>query len=194
MSGFLDRLQENLQVMTSLRALEPELERAANCCVASLAAGGKILVCGNGGSAAEAMHLVGELVGRYKKDRRPLSAIALGVDPALSSCIGNDYRYQDIFARPLEAIGRREDVLIVFSTSGESPNILEALRKAAEIGIASIAFLGRDGGSARDLAAHSLIVRHQDTARIQEGHQFLMHSLMDFLEASVDCKTQILGC
>jgi D-sedoheptulose 7-phosphate isomerase len=186
MSSFLDTLDENLRVIGSLRALEPELERAADCCTTCLAAGGKMLVCGNGGSAAEAMHLVGELVGRYKKDRRPLAAVTLGADPAVTSCIGNDYCYEDVFSRPLEALGRRGDVLIAFTTSGESRNVLEALRKASSMGIASIAFLGRDGGSARELATHSLVVRHRDTARIQEGHQFLMHSLMDLIEAAMD--------
>lgn len=188
MNSFLDSLDENLKVMESLRVLETELERAAACCSTCLAVGGKILVCGNGGSAAEAMHLVGELVGRYKKDRRPLAAMTLGADPAVTSCIGNDYRYEDVFSRPLEALGRCGDVLIAFTTSGESRNVLEALRKAGEMGIASIAFLGRDGGSARALATHSLIVRHCDTARVQEGHQFLMHSLMDLLEAAVQAQ------
>lgn len=190
MSSFLDTLDENLRVMGSLRTLEPELERAASCCATCLAAGGKILVCGNGGSAAEAMHLVGELVGRYKKDRRPLAAITLGADSAVLSCIGNDYSYEDVFSRPLQALGRSGDVLIAFTTSGESPNVLEALRKAREIGLASVAFLGRDGGSARELATYALVVRHRDTARIQEGHQFLMHALMDFVEAAVDVQSK----
>jgi D-sedoheptulose 7-phosphate isomerase len=168
--------------MASLRGLEDELGRAAERCAASLKSGGKLLLCGNGGSAAEAMHLAGELVGRYKTDRAPLAAITLGTDPVIASCVGNDYKFDEIFSRQVRALGRRGDVLIAFSTSGRSANILEALKAAKEMGIASIAFLGKDGGAALALADEALLVRHTDTARIQEGHQFLMHSLMDLLE------------
>jgi D-sedoheptulose 7-phosphate isomerase len=128
------------------------------------------------------MHLAGELVGRYKTDRAPLAAITLGTDPVIASCVGNDYKFDEIFSRQVRALGRRGDVLIAFSTSGRSANILEALKAAKEMGIASIAFLGKDGGAALALADEALLVRHTDTARIQEGHQFLMHSLMDLLE------------
>jgi D-sedoheptulose 7-phosphate isomerase len=96
--------------------------------------------------------------------------------------VGNDYKFDEIFSRQVRALGRRGDVLIAFSTSGRSANILEALKAAKEMGIASIAFLGKDGGAALALADEALLVRHTDTARIQEGHQFLMHSLMDLLE------------
>ena len=182
MSDYLQSLLECLPVMASLRGLEDELGRAAERCAASLKSGGKLLLCGNGGSAAEAMHLAGELVGRYKTDRAPLAAITLGTDPVIASCVGNDYKFDEIFSRQVRALGRRGDVLIAFSTSGRSANILEALKAAKEMGIASIAFLGKDGGAALALADEALLVRHTDTARIQEGHQFLMHSLMDLLE------------
>ena len=154
-------------------------------CSASLQRGGKLLICGNGGSAAEAMHLTGELVGRYKKERRPLAAITLGTDPALLTCIGNDYCYDEIFARQVRALARPGDILIVFSTSGRSANVLRALQTAREMQIRSIAFLGKDGGPALGLADEALVVPHTDTARIQEGHQFLMHSLMDLLEDEI---------
>ena len=165
MSDYLQSLQECLTVMASLRGLEDELGRAAERCAASLKSGGKLLLCGNGGSAAEAMHLAGELVGRYKTDRAPLAAITLGTDPVIASCVGNDYKFDEIFSRQVRALGRRGDVLIAFSTSGRAANILEALK-----------------GAALALADEALLVRHTDTARIQEGHQFLMHSLMDLLE------------
>jgi D-sedoheptulose 7-phosphate isomerase len=182
MSNFTDSLEESLATLASLRELEGGLLRAVERCAASLRSGGKLLICGNGGSAAEAMHLTGELVGRYKKERRPLAAITLGTDPALVTCIGNDYSYEEIFSRQVRGLGRAGDVLIVFTTSGRSANVIRALQAAREMKIESIAFLGKDGGPALGLADHALVVRHQDTARIQEGHQFLMHSLMDMLE------------
>lgn len=185
MSSFSTSLQETLGVLSSLTELEPALVRAADRCAACLKNGGKLLICGNGGSAAEAMHLVGELVGRYKKDRAPLAAISLGTDPALTTCIGNDYRYEEIFSRQVRGLGRKGDVLVAFTTSGRSPNVIEALKAASQMGIDSVAFLGKDGGPALALATEALVVRHTDTARIQEGHQFLMHSLMDMVEVAV---------
>jgi D-sedoheptulose 7-phosphate isomerase len=182
MSNFTDALEESQAMLDSLRQLEDGLLRAVERCAASLRGGDKLLICGNGGSASEAMHLTGELVGRYKKERRPLAAITLGTDPALVTCIGNDYSYEEIFSRQVRGLGREGDVLIVFTTSGRSANVIRALQAAREMKIESIAFLGKDGGPALGLADHALVVRHQDTARIQEGHQFLMHSLMDMLE------------
>jgi D-sedoheptulose 7-phosphate isomerase len=185
MSSISKALQESMGVLASLEELEPALVRAVSMCAATLKSGGKLLICGNGGSAAEAMHLVGELVGRYKKDRAPLAAISLGTDPALTTCVGNDYSYEEIFSRQVQGLGRSGDVLIAFTTSGRSPNVIHALRVAKELGIESIAFLGKDGGPALALATEALVVRHTDTARIQEGHQFLMHSFMDLLEVAV---------
>lgn len=185
MSNYTQALDESLATLATLRQLEGAIERAADRCIATLRGGGKLLICGNGGSAAEAMHLTGELVGRYKSERRPLAAITLGTDPVVASCIGNDYCFEDAFSRQVRALGRAGDVLIVFSTSGRSANVLEAMRAAREAEIATIAFLGRDGGPALALADEPLVVQHTDAARIQEGHQFLMHSLMDLIEVSI---------
>jgi D-sedoheptulose 7-phosphate isomerase len=185
MSEFSKSLHETIGVLTSLQELEPALVRAVEICAASLKSGGKLLICGNGGSSAEAMHLAGELVGRYKKDRAPLAAVTLGTDPALTTCIGNDYSYDVVFSRQVQALGHSGDVLIAFTTSGRSPNVLEALKQANEMGIQSVAFLGKDGGPALALATVAMVVRHTDTARVQEGHQFLMHSFMDLLEVAV---------
>jgi len=184
-SNYTQALDESLATLATLRQLEGAIERAADRCIATLRGGGKLLICGNGGSAAEAMHLTGELVGRYKSERRPLAAITLGTDPVVASCIGNDYCFEDAFSRHVRALGRAGDVLIVFSTSGRSANVLEAMRAAREAEIATIAFLGRDGGPALALADEPLVVQHTDAARIQEGHQFLMHSLMDLIEVSI---------
>jgi D-sedoheptulose 7-phosphate isomerase len=190
LSDFSKTIEESMAVLASLKELEPALMRAAERCIACLNRGGKLLVCGNGGSAAEAMHLVGELVGRYKTERRPLAALSLGTDPALTTCVGNDYSYNEIFSRQLQALARPGDVLVVFSTSGRSENVISALRTANEIRVASIAFLGHDGGPAISLATDSLVVRHSDTARIQEGHQVLMHCLMDSVEAALDTRAR----
>lgn len=176
-------LDEALQVLRSLQALEHKLGEATMQCVESLRGGHKLLACGNGGSACEAQHLAGELMGRYKVDRIALPAIAMTADSAVLTCIGNDYRFEDIFARQVEALGQPGDVLVAFTTSGNSGNILRALEAARKSGLTSIAFLGRDGGAAAPLADCTLIVPHMDTARVQEGHQFLMHSLMDSIEA-----------
>jgi D-sedoheptulose 7-phosphate isomerase len=184
MSNYLKSLDECQAMLASLQELEGGVERAATRCVVSLQSGGKMLICGNGGSAAEAMHLAGELVGRYKAQRLPLAAIALGTDPVVTTCIGNDFCFDEVFSRQILALGRRGDVLVVFSASGCSANILRSLQVAREMGIESVAFLGNDGGPARILADEPLVVRHKNTARIQEGHQFLVHSLMDLLEVA----------
>ncbi|MCI0666258.1 MAG: SIS domain-containing protein, partial [Acidobacteria bacterium] len=144
--------------------------------------GHKILICGNGGSGCEAQHLAAELVGHYKTDRPAMPAIALSADGALLTCLGNDFLFEDIFARQVEALGNPDDVLIVFSTSGNSRNVLRALESARRRGLISVALLGRGGGAARGQADIELIVAHEETARIQEAHQFLLHALMDIIE------------
>jgi len=177
-----EALEQAISVFTGLHELRSDLDHGAQMAIDTLRAGHKLLICGNGGSACEAQHLAGELAGRYKHDRRALAAVSLNADGAVLTCIGNDYRFEDVFARQLEAIGRPGDLLVVFTTSGQSPNILCALETAKRLGLPSLAFLGRDGGMAAALATHALIVRHSDTARIQEAHQFLMHSLMDQID------------
>jgi D-sedoheptulose 7-phosphate isomerase len=182
MKTYAERLNDAHSVFESLSELEAPLQDAVNWCVEALQSGGKLLICGNGGSASEAQHLAGELVGRYTQERRALPAIALTADAAILTCIGNDYCFDDVFARPIHALGRRGDVLVAFTTSGNSSNVLEALVAGREEGLKSIVFSGREGGKAKDLADGMLIVRHRDTARIQEAHQFLMHCLMDGIE------------
>lgn len=188
MNSYRMNLREAIQVFESLADFEPSVQTAASWCLEALHGGHKLLICGNGGSASEAQHLAGELMGRYKENRAPLAAIALTADSAIMTCIGNDYQYEEIFARQVRGLGCRGDVLIAFTTSGNSPNVLNALSVAKELGIRSIAFLGRDGGKALPIADCALVVRHSDTARAQEGHQFLMHALMDAIEAGLPGK------
>jgi len=172
-SPFGKALGEATQLLESLRSLEPQLEQTAESCIQCLEQGHKILVCGNGGSASEAQHFVGELMGRYIGNRQSLAAVALNADSTTLSCIANDYCFEEVFSRQVRGLGRTGDVLVVFSTSGNSSNIIRALESARTSKIKSFAFLGGKGGLAAPLADCSLIVQHAQTARIQEGHQFL---------------------
>lgn len=181
-SDFRRAHMEALMVFESLRSLESEVQRAASLCLESLKSGHKLVVCGNGGSAAEAQHLVGELMGRYKGNRRSWPAVALNADSTTLTCIANDYAFEDVFSRQVEGLCRPGDVLIVFSTSGNSPNIVRALEAAREMSIRTIGFFGNEGGKAHTLADLPMTVAHRATARIQEGHQFLLHVLMDAME------------
>ena len=146
---------------------------------------GKALVAGNGGSASDAMHLAEELVARFQKNRRALAALAL-CDPTVITCAANDFGYDTIFSRQVEAFGNAGDVLIVFTTSGNSPNILRALEAARKQGLITAGFLGKDGGKARGLCDIELIVPAQTSHRIQEGHKLLYHTLCEWVDQRVD--------
>jgi D-sedoheptulose 7-phosphate isomerase len=185
MSAYQEHLREAIRLFETLTELEVPLRSAAGWCVDALSTGNKLLLCGNGGSSAQAQHLAAELMGRYKDYRRPLAVVALTSDAAVLTCVGNDYSFEEVFSRQVRALGRPGDVLVVFSTSGNSPNILAALAAAKDAGIKSVAILGSAGGKAGAVADCSLIVRHTDTARAQEGHQFLIHALMDEIEAGL---------
>jgi len=148
----------------------------------ALKRGKTIFWCGNGGSAAESSHLAVELIGRFKNNRRPLPSVSLNSDTSAITCIANDFGYDEIFARQLEGLAKPGDVLVVLSTSGQSENILRALRKAKELGVTSIALLGKGGGPAADLANHRIIVESSETARIQEIHLLIGHTFCEFAE------------
>jgi len=178
-------LREAVSVYESLLPLESALETAGAWCVEALRAGRKVLACGNGGSGADAQHFTAELMGRYVNDRPALAAVALTADTTLLTAVGNDYGYDQVFARQVRGLGKAGDILIVFTSSGNSPNLLRALDAARELGIKSIAFLGRGGGKAKDMSDCVLLVPHAVTARIQEAHQFLLHALMDRIEAGL---------
>ena len=177
-------LKQALQTFQSLGSRSASWRTRLSGAQKRLTTAAKFLPASNGGSATEAQHFVGELMGRYKGDRPSLPAIALTADSTVLTCIGNDYRYDEVFSRQVKALGRPGNVLVAFSTSGNSPNVLTALKAAARSSqLKSIAFLGSEGGAASALGDCSLIVPHQDTARIQEGHLFLMHELMDYVES-----------
>jgi D-sedoheptulose 7-phosphate isomerase len=159
--------------------------RAGTVLAQALKAGGKALACGNGGSAADAQHFAAELVNRFEAERPPLAAIALTTDSSNLTSIANDYAWEQVFAKQLRAIGRRGDVLLAISTSGNSSNVIEALRAAHELGIAVIALTGKGGGKMAGLLMRDdvhICVPHQNTARIQEVHLLVLHCLCDAID------------
>lgn len=161
---------------------ESDLVRAAEASAEALSRGGKLLFFGNGGSAAEAQHLAAEMVNRMTRDRRPLAALALSTDTSAITSIANDASYDQVFQRQIEALGRKGDVAIALSTSGNSPSILLGMEAARRAGILCLAFLGRDGGKARGLADIPLVVPSAITARIQEVHLFAGHLFCERIE------------
>lgn len=178
-------LMATRQVMEDMLAdadLQGRLTQAVEACVQSLNSGGKLLFAGNGGSAAEAQHFSAEMVGRFLKERRPLPSIALNTDTSALTAIGNDYGYEQVFARQVEALGQSGDVLIALSTSGRSPNIVAAMKAARAKGMTTIAMTGvhpRDMGELADIA---LKVPSSHTPQIQEGHLVLGHLLCAMVE------------
>jgi D-sedoheptulose 7-phosphate isomerase len=150
--------------------------------LATLRRGGKLLVCGNGGSAAEAGHFATELVGRYAQTRRSLPALALSSDGALVTCIGNEFGYEQIFARQIGGLARPGDLVVVLTSSGNSANIIAALQEARKLGLDSIAFLGRGGGKAKGLATCDLIMPGRSGAAAQEAHLFLIHHYCELID------------
>ena len=154
----------------------------------TLAGGGKVLACGNGGSASDAQHLVAELVGRYLKERRALPAVALNADGSVLTCLSNDYDYERVFARQVEALGRPGDLLLAISTSGRSPNIVRVLKVSRDLGLRTAALLGRDGGPALAEAELSIVVPSQETARIQECHGLMIHLMCEALDLLLESK------
>jgi D-sedoheptulose 7-phosphate isomerase len=174
------------QVCQTFQELEKQagrINQIATAVVATLERGGKLLTCGNGGSAADAMHLAEELMGRYCRNRPPLPAVCLNADPTLLTCIANDFGYDEVFARQVEGLGAANDLLVCFTTSGNSESICRALRVARARGVQSVALLGKDGGRARGQADLELIVPSEVTARIQEVHTFLLHLMLEAVES-----------
>lgn len=143
---------------------------------------GTLFCCGNGGSAADSQHMAAELVGRFKKNRKPLRSIALTADTSVLTCVANDFNYEDIFSRQVEALGRANDVLLVLSTSGNSENILRALKAAKRCNVKTIALLGKDGGKAKRYADLGIVIPSSSVARIQEAHILIVHILCEIIE------------
>lgn len=175
-------LEGHLAAIKATFALEADIKKACETAVATLKAGGKILLCGNGGSAADAQHIAAELTGRYKTERGALAGIALTTDTSALTAIGNDYGYEFVFSRQLEALGREGDLLIAISTSGNSGNVVKALELAQKIGIKTIGLSGRTGGAMNELCELNLVVPSNDTPRIQEMHIMIGHIICQAID------------
>jgi len=178
--------QDAIELKTRMsETLAPAIARAGEALAAALARGNKVLACGNGGSAADCQHFAAELVGRFERERPGLPAVALTVDTSALTAIANDYSYDEVFAKQVEALGREGDVLLALSTSGNSRNVIAAMKAARARGMAVVALTGRDGGEmARLLGAgdHHLNVAHPRTMRIQEVHILALHCLCDTID------------
>ena len=190
-SEFLNRAVAGAsETLQSLRDLEGQVEKAANLIEECLRAGNKLLVCGNGGSAADASHFATEFVVRFMKERPAYPAICLAGDGGLLTAVGNDYGFDEIFARQVAAFGLPGDLLICLTTSGKSRNVERALQEAKARKLKTITFLGRDGGSTIGMADVDLLVRGNLTARIQEAHTLLLHVLCETVEGRLIKKNQ----
>jgi phosphoheptose isomerase len=182
-AGIAERLRESADLKRRVAAeLADEIERAGEVMAASLRGGGKLLFCGNGGSAADAQHLAAEFLGHFVRERTPISALALSTDSSTLTAIGNDYGFEHVFARQIRALGRPGDVLVAISTSGRSPNVLRAAEAAREMGLRTIALSGRDGGSLAGLAEIAIVIPSESTARIQECHITIGHILCEYVD------------
>jgi len=172
----------------AMKSMGQDVEKAVNICINCLKNGGKILFFGNGGSAADAQHIAAELVSRYKTERKGLSAIALTTDTSILTAIGNDYGYERIFSRQVEALANPEDVAIGISTGGTSKNVVNGLIEAKQKNCKTIGFSGRDGGEFNKVCDVNLIVPESDTPRIQEMHIFLGHTICHLVELAFTAK------
>jgi D-sedoheptulose 7-phosphate isomerase len=184
----IEQIKEAQRVMSAMlgdAVLQERLAAAAGACICCLQAGGKILLAGNGGSAADAQHIAGEFVSRFAFDRPGLPATALTVDTSILTAIGNDYGYEHLFARQVQAQGQKGDVLIGYSTSGKSPNVLRAFEAARAKGLICVGLTGNRGGPMRELCDHLLEVPSSDTPKIQEGHLVLGHILCGLVENAI---------
>ena len=181
------KINESIIAKRSLIDLSKEIKRAIFMITQKLNRGGKIMLCGNGGSAADAQHLAAEFIVRLKPkfNRKPIAAISLAQDTSTITACGNDFNFDVQFSRSLEALGKKEDILIVISTSGNSKNIINVLKTAKKMKISSVGFLGNKGGKAKKLCNIPLVVNSNNTARIQEAHIFLGHFIFETVESSL---------
>ncbi len=183
----MDRVKNFLNASADLKktvaeTLSPQILDAANKINERLEKGGKLLLMGNGGSAADAQHIAAELIGRFKKERRAIPALALTVDTSSLTALGNDYGFETIFERQIEALANKDDAIVGISTSGNSENVIRAISKANSIGAYTIGLLGKDGGKLKDLVKLPIVIPSNDTARIQEVHITIGHILCEIIE------------
>ena len=181
-SAFRKELDDHIAVMEALHGLTPEVEAVGQLWREALSKGGKILLMGNGGSAADAQHIAAEIVGRYLNERKGLPAIALTTDTSILTAVGNDFGFEAIFARQVEALAKPDDVVVGYSTSGNSANVIKAMAVATEIGCKTVALTGESGGKLKAAVQHCLCMPSNFTPRIQEAHAFVGHMLCAFVD------------
>lgn len=189
---FENSLSENIDIHQKLIDLFPEVNLAIKIILKKLKMGGKLLLCGNGGSASDAQHLAAEYLVRLRPgvNRKPLPAISLAQDTSTLTACGNDYHFDDIFLRPFQALASKNDLLICLSTSGNSKNIIKVLKEAKKKKISTIGFLGNQGGTAKNFCDVQIIVNSKITARIQECHIFLGHFILERVEKMIFCNNE----
>lgn len=184
-----DALDEHVALVAKVRDLLPDVRAVAQAVIGTYERGGCVYAFGNGGSAADAQHLVGELIGRFARERRPLAAVTLSVDPSAVTCIANDYSFEDVFARQVEALAGVDDSVIGYTTSGSSENVVRGLEAAKRAGATTVLFTGGSGGPALEHADHSFVVPSTSTARVQEMHLLLMHLFVEEVDAWANSNT-----
>ncbi len=187
----MDRIKEFLYESAKVKqavadTLADKINEAISMARTSYQNGGKMLLMGNGGSAADAQHIAAEFIGRYKKERRPVAAIALTVDSSILTCVGNDYGYDAVFSRQVEGLAKKEDIVIAISTSGNSENVIRGVDMAREIGAKTIGLLGNQGGKLKDKVDLAIVVPSSNTARIQEAHITIGHIICEILDEDFD--------
>jgi D-sedoheptulose 7-phosphate isomerase len=181
-SNFIKNIHSHIETFNSLKLIENQINDATLIMFKTLTNGGKLMFCGNGGSAADSQHLAAEFVGRFINDRPPIAAMALSTDTSALTCISNDYGYEYVFSRQVSSLGKDEDTLIGISTSGNSKNVIRAIEAAKAKGMRTVALLGKDGGALKSLADVTIIVPSNITAHIQEAHIFIGHHFCAELE------------
>jgi phosphoheptose isomerase len=179
---FQQSLDELSLIISECTFLTPVVEGTGMAILEALKRGNKLLTCGNGGSAADALHLAEELVGRYSRERRALAGLCLNSDPTAITCICNDYGYEHVFSRAVEALGKSGDVLVGITTSGNSTNVIKAFESAKKIGITTILLSGKTGGKALGICDYEIIVPSENTARIQEIHTLILHQWLEQID------------
>lgn len=186
--SYLSSLQRHVDVFETMANYHQECVELLEACQSTLTAGGKVIWFGNGGSAADAQHLAAEFVVRYKLERGPLASIALTTDTSILTAHSNDYHFDSVFERQVQALCKPEDMVIGLTTSGSSENINLALKAANDIGAFTVALTGRDGGKVKDIAKLPIIIANDETARIQEAHMFIGHWLCEAVDMLVEAE------
>lgn len=188
-STMAQQLEETMVITRWLQERAEDVEAVGDALVSALRTGGRLYVCGNGGSASQAQHFATELVGRFRRDRHPLPAQALSADGSLLTCIANDFDFDDLFARQVHAFGISGDVLVGLSTSGRSGNVLRAFERARELGVTTVGLTGHDDEAMRNLCDHVIALPSANTARIQEGHLMIIHLVCEMIDSAFNPDT-----